>query len=143
MINGGTNMKKLVLGSIAVFIAWTALDFLFHGLILGDSYKDTASLWRPMEEAKMLHNSFAVLVSSIMFASIYMYFIGPKKINIGALYGLMFGIAAGVSMGLGSYAFMPVSIYMAMIWILTGVAEGLVGGVIVGAIIKPDSVGSA
>ena len=40
-------MKRIVLAVVAVFVAWSALDFVIHGLILASSYEATARLWRP------------------------------------------------------------------------------------------------
>ena len=45
-------MKKVILAILAVFIAWSVMDFLIHGVILHASYAATASLWRPMSEMK-------------------------------------------------------------------------------------------
>ena len=45
--------KKLLIGTVAVFITWEILDFVIHNLILMDSYAATAHLWRPEGEMKM------------------------------------------------------------------------------------------
>ena len=54
----------------------------------------------------------------------------------GTMYGLIWGIAAGVSMGYGTYAVMPIPYYMALTWFLGTVVEGVVAGVITAAIVK-------
>ena len=45
--------KRILLGALAVFVGWSVLDFVMHGLILTDAYAATAHLWRPMDEMKM------------------------------------------------------------------------------------------
>jgi hypothetical protein len=35
--------KRIVLGIVAVFVAWQVLDFVLHGLILASTYQATAS----------------------------------------------------------------------------------------------------
>jgi len=48
-------MKKAILSILAVFIAWSAMDFVIHGVILRSSYAATVSLWRPMSERPTHH----------------------------------------------------------------------------------------
>ena len=43
-------LKRNLLAIIAVFVVWSILDFLIHGMLLQSSYEATANLWRPMEE---------------------------------------------------------------------------------------------
>jgi hypothetical protein len=49
---GEAMVKRFVLAAFAVFMAWSVLDFLIHGLPLQSTYEATASLWRPMGEMK-------------------------------------------------------------------------------------------
>ncbi|MGR9107962.1 MAG: hypothetical protein ACU843_13620 [Gammaproteobacteria bacterium] len=131
--------RKLLLGTSAVFAIWTGLDFIFHGLLLGPSYEETARLWRPKGEAKMVLNSLVVLVSSFMFTLIFTLLVKPKGLRVGTFYGALFGTAAGVSSGLGAYAFTPVPCFMALIWTITGILEGVAGGAALGWLVKEDS----
>ena len=128
--------KPIAIGTISVFITWTVLDFIFHGVVLREAYDSTAQLWRPMEEAKMGLNSFTVLVSALMFSSIYSCFINNKSLKTGAVFGLLFGVATGISMGYGMYAFMPIPYFMAIIWCTSATLNGLLGGLLLGFLIK-------
>ncbi len=128
--------RMLLLGTSAVFAIWVSLDFLFHGLLLGEYYKQTAHLWRPKGEEKMVLNLVVTLVSSFMFTLIYTMLVRPKGSWTGFVYGSMFGAASGAAMGYGSYAFMPVPHVMALVWTLTGLVEGMAGGAAVGMLIK-------
>jgi len=40
--------KRAILAVVGVFIAWSMLDFLIHGLLLQSTYEATANLWRPI-----------------------------------------------------------------------------------------------
>ncbi len=55
---------------------------------------------------------------------------------MGLKYGLLFGLSAGVPMGYGSYSVMPIPYYMAFTWCFGSVVEALVGGLIIGSIIR-------
>jgi hypothetical protein len=129
-------MKKVILSVLAVFIAWSMLDFVIHGVILRSSYAATASLWRPMGEMKMSVMYVSVFIASIMFVLIYSQLISKKGISTGLIYGLLFGLSTGVPMGYGSYSVMPIPYLMAFIWCFGSVVEAIVGGLIVGSIIR-------
>jgi hypothetical protein len=129
-------MKKTLFSVITVFVAWTVLDFLIHGVILKSAYEATANLWRPMNEMKMSVMHLAVLITSISFAWIYVRMISNKSIATGLRYGLWWGLGAGVSMGYGTYSVMPIPYLMALTWFLGSLMEGAVAGLIVGGIVK-------
>ncbi|RUM54297.1 MAG: hypothetical protein DSY87_01035 [Methylococcus sp.] len=130
--------RKLVLGTSTVFALWTALDFIFHGVVLADYMKETAHLWRPENESKMILNSAVVLIASLAFTLIYALLINPKGLRFGLLFGTFFGLAMGMVSGYGSYAFMPVPYFMALIWFLNGLVQGVCAGVAVGMLIQDD-----
>jgi hypothetical protein len=129
-------MKKTLLSIIAVFVAWSVLDFVIHGVILKSAYEATANLWRPMNEMKMNVMHMAVLIASISFAWIYVGMISKKSIAAGLRYGLWWGLGAGVSMGYGTYSVMPIPYLTALTWFLGSLMEGAVAGLIVGGISK-------
>ena len=129
-------VKRIVLAVIAVFAAWSALDFVLHGLILQSAYQATAQLWRPMAEMKMGVMRVATFISALAFVLIYACLAGEKGMRRGLYYGLLFGLATGVPMGYGSYAVMPIPYHLAFAWFCGRVVEAVAGGVIVAAIIK-------
>jgi hypothetical protein len=66
--------KRTILGILAVYVAWSVLDFVIHGVILRGSYEATMSLWRPMDEMKMGLMYLVVLISAVTFVSIFVGF---------------------------------------------------------------------
>jgi hypothetical protein len=129
-------MKRIAIAVLAVFVAWSVLDFVIHGLILESTYEATARLWRPMAEMKMGTMYLAVLVNALAFVCIYGLLVAKKGIGSGVKYGLLFGLGTGFSMGFGTYSFMPIPLYLALVWFIGTVVETLVGGIIVGSIIR-------
>src|SRR3972149_8272884 len=115
---GGVAMKKVILSVLAVFVAWSALDFVIHGVILLSAYQATASLWRPMSEMKMSVLYLSVLIAALAFVCIYWRFFSQKGIATGLEYGFWFWVGVGVPMGYGSYSVMPIPYHMALIWFL-------------------------
>lgn len=125
-------MKKFFICSLAIFITWTVVDFLVHGIYLKEYYQQTAHLWRPYGEAKMFLNSVVVLIGATIFVLIYITLIQIKSLVRGLAYGFLMGVSAGLFMGYGFYAFSPIPYHMAMTWFQVCVAEGLIAGLILG-----------
>ena len=132
-------VKKTGIAIIAVFILWSILDFVIHGVILSEAYKATAELWRPMEEMKMGLMYMIGLIYSIGFVLIYVLFFKDKNIKTALKYGLIFGVVAGISIGYGTYSVMPIPYSMAFTWFLGTVVELTLGGLIIGLIIHDKS----
>jgi hypothetical protein len=129
-------MKRIIVAVLAVFGCWSVLDFFIHGLILGSTYAATPQLWRPMAEMKMGLMHFTVLITAAAFVYIYARFVADKGTKTATLYGLIFGIGSGISMGYGTYSVMPIPYAMAFVWFTGSVVEFTIGGLVAGLIIK-------
>jgi len=128
--------KRIILAVVAVFIAWSILDFILHGLLLRSTYEATANLWRPMDKMNMPLMYFVRLVFTVCFTLIYGLMVGHKSLGSGIKFGALFGLAMGISMGFGSYNSMPIPISIAWSWFFGTWIEAIAAGAIVGAIIK-------
>ena len=128
--------KRTILAVVAVFVAWSVLDVIIHGILLESTYEATASLWRPMDEMNMSLMYGVTLVFTACFVLIYGLLVEPKSLASGLKFGALFGLAVGISMGLGSYIYMPIPVTLAWSWLFGTLFEAIVAGAIVGAIIK-------
>lgn len=122
--------KILLPGTIAVFILWSALDWLLHGVLLMPAYQATAALWRPFAEIKMGVIWGTTLVSALCFTLIYLYGFAGVSTQRTLAFGLWFGLAAGTSMGLGTYAVQPIPLSMALSWLLGTLVEALLAALL-------------
>ena len=129
-------MKRVILAAVAVFLTWSVLDFVIHGVILASSYAATPSLWRPMQEMKMAVMYLSVLIAALCFVLVYALFFANKRISTGLRYGVLFGTGVGVSMGYGSYSVMPIPYHMALTWFLGALVEATLGGLLLGMILR-------
>jgi hypothetical protein len=130
-------MRKFILAVLAVFVAWSILDFIIHGVLLQPTYQATAQLWRPVAQMKMGLMYFVTFIGAATFAGLYAVLVSPKSPASGLKYGFLFGIATGFPMGFGTYSFMPVPLTLALTWFMGSLLEAIAGGLIVGAIIRP------
>ena len=128
--------KRILLAVVAVFIVWSILDFFLHGLLLRSTYEATANLWRPMDQMNRPLMYFVTWVFAACFVLIYGLLVGKKSLVSGIKFGALFGLATGISMGFGSYCYMPIPLTLAWSWFFGSWVEAIVAGAIVGAIIK-------
>jgi hypothetical protein len=132
--------KRILLSGVAVFVLWSLLDFVIHGMILKSTYASTAFLWRPMAEMKIGLMYVTVFIAAMVFAPLYGWFVGNKNLRTGLKFGLLYGIAFGVGMGYGSYSVMPIPYFMALTWFLGTVVEATLAGLLVGQIIREQTI---
>lgn len=138
-------MLRLVLAVFAVFVLWSATDFVVHGVILRPSYAAHPQLFRPEAVSedpdapapmKMLLLQLVVLAHAAVFCKIYMWLISPKSILAGIVFGLLWGVGHGIGMGYGTYATMPIPLNMASTWCLAAIVQGVLAGVVAAFIIR-------
>ncbi len=130
-------MVPFLLASLAVFVAWSGLDFLIHGVLLMKAYEATADLWRPMAEMKQGLMSAVTGAEALGFTGIYAVLVNPKSAAAALKYGLIFGLATGVAMGFGSYCYMPIPMDLAAAWFGGTLVKCVVAGLLAGWIVKP------
>ena len=128
--------KRVLLAILLVYLAMFGMDYVIHQVILSDAYAATAWIWRPMEEMKLGLIQIVSLIAISAFALIYVLWIKEHSIKSGLKYGLLFGLAGGVSMGYGTFSVMPIPYFMAFTWCWGTVVKWTVAGLIAGLVIK-------
>lgn len=132
------NTKRWLLASVAVVVVIGLLEFLIHGVVLADMYRQTASVWR--SEAEMQQMMWVFWLGILVFAPFFVliYTKGYEKtkpgLGQGFRYGLYVGAMLSVMNSFGWYAMLPIPSALAISWfvailvefILAGVAAGLV-----------------
>lgn len=136
------NIKSLVLSIIVVFIAATVTDILIHGVWLSSLYGATNELWRPEAEMSSgkymgwLHAGHAL--AAITFTTLWAVGFAPSaRITCGVKYGLLMALFAQTHT-LISYAVQPFPLEIVWKWMLGGIAQGILLGVIVFLVYKPQ-----
>ena len=122
--------KSLWIGTIALWVVWSVMDFVIHGVLLMPTYAATAELWRPMAEMKagMLYGT--TLVAALCFALLYGEGFAGGAMAGSLRFGLYFGIGTGVGMGFGTYSVQPIPLTLAVSWLLATLVEALVGALV-------------
>jgi hypothetical protein len=132
------NWKRLALSIVAVFAFIFVSDFVIHGKLLAETYKATASVWRPESEmmSYMPFMTLGQLVIAAFFCLIFTYGYQGRGAGEGVRYGLyMGGFSAGPM--LGQYAYLPVPGSLVFTWVFAMLFQAIVSGIIVASIYKP------
>ena len=107
------------------------------------TYQATADLWRPVDETNMALMYGVTLVAAACFVMLYAHLVTRKSllagIKLGAIVGLSSGIlCSGISVGFGSYSYMPIPLSPARSWFFEAMVSGLAAGAIVGTLVQPE-----
>ena len=84
----------------------------------------------------MTSSYLVTFLTAAIFVGIYSRFFAGRRISIAAQYGALFGAAMGLGMGYGTYCFMPLPYELAFAWFVGSFIEGVVAGVVMGAIVE-------
>ena len=132
------NTKRWLLASLAVLVVVAVLEFLIHGLLLSDVYRQTASVWRSGAEMQKLMWIFWVgmLVFAPFFALIYVKGYEKDKPGLGQgfRYGLYVGVMLSVMHSFGWYVILPIPLALAFYWFLGILVEFVAAGVAAGLV---------
>ena len=130
-------LRRAMLSVLAVFLVWSALDFIFHVLLLDPAYQATADLWRPVDETNMALMYAVTLAAAACFVMLYAHLVTRKSLLAGIKLGAIVGLSSGISVGFGSYSYMPIPLTLAWSWFLEAFVSGVVAGALVGTLVKP------
>ena len=124
-------MKKLLIGTVAVFVFFELYEFLVHGVILKSTYESLSSLWRPDMMDKMYVIHIIALITAFFFTLIFDKGREGKGVMEGVRYGFYMGMILAVGMAYGSYSMYPIPYSLALQWFLYGLVEYVIAGVVV------------
>lgn len=133
------NLKRFLAATAALFVFIVLFEWLVHGILLMDLYRETPYVWRTLEEMEaniplvMLFRFFFSVWLTYVFTQIY----PDGGIVNGVRYGLYFGVLMGL-LSASWYFYLPISAKLGWQWFSYGVAEGLFSGMILGFIYKKD-----
>jgi hypothetical protein len=133
------NWKKFFIAFIAAFVFVFVYEWVFHGIILKDSYAQMSALMRPQAEVNFPLLIVGQLVGAFFFTMIFVRGFGSGG---GVAGGFRYGVLLGLFLCGGiiiSYAVQPLTTTIAMAWCIGGIIELAIAGAIVGALYKPGA----
>lgn len=132
------NLKRYVMSAIVVFVFVFLYEWLFHGMLMGGMYAETAELWR--SQADMQSKFHWMLIGQALFALTVSYIFTRGYEGRGLMEGVRFGIlitlfTAGPQLVM--YAVAPHPGEMVIYWMLGALLELVLIGMILSTLYKP------
>jgi hypothetical protein len=135
--------KTFWIGFVVVYVVLQALGFAIHEVMMGDTYEQLASIFRPEDQMNdmmwMMMVSAAVTV--YMFCYIFTRGYEGKGIMEGVRYGALVSFLMAGAWAVDLHVIFPVPANVATIWLISGFVSFMIAGGIFAAIYKPDSAG--
>ena len=134
------NVKRFILSFLAVFVFIFLFEGLFHGKLLHDLYAQTQSLWRTEQEMNAYFHWLVLghVIIALFFSLIFVKCCQSSGIGPGLGFGLLMGL---LSWGetLITYTVQPLPPKLVMMWLINGLVEFGIAGIVLGAIYRPRS----
>ncbi len=131
------NTKRFVLAGLAVFVFIFFYEWVLHGMILKNLYIASPNLWRTEAEMEryFLWLVLGQFLVAIIFAYIFLKGYENRGVAEGARYGFLIGLLFGAPT-LIMYAVQPLQPILVVAWIVGGIVEYVLAGVILAAIYR-------
>jgi hypothetical protein len=131
------NFKRYVLATLGLFVFIFLYEFFIHGFVLMGLYESTPHVWRDfaLMEANWPSAMFYQFALSVWTAFAFTQIYKEGGVKNGLLFGLFFGVFAGI-LTASWYLWLPVLPSLSVSWFLSGIGEGLGGGLILGSIYR-------
>jgi hypothetical protein len=131
------NFRRYLLATFALFAFIFLCDIFVHGFFLKGMYEASANVWRDFAEmeARMPLSMCFQLALSAWIAFIFSQLYPGGSIKNGLLFGLFFGVFAGI-LTASWYLLLNVPAKLGFSWLISGIVEGLGGGLVLGLIYR-------
>lgn len=133
------NWKRFLIASLVVFVAVQAMEFVINNVFMRAATESLKALWRPDMASKMWAMYVAGALVSLLFTYIFVKGREGKGITEGVRYGIVIWLFVSVPMSAYMWATLPISYTIIIRWILFGLLEMLIAGILVASIYKPPA----
>ncbi len=134
------NLSRVALAGFVAWVAFCAIGFLAHAVVLNDLYAAHAAIMRPEADANArLIPAFALsLLGMLAFAYAYAKgYEGGKGIQEGLRYGVLVGVMLIAFVVIWDYMTYPLSRTLLFALVVDDIIEFAIYGMIVGTVYKP------
>ena len=128
--------SRFIWASLAVFLGQAIVAGLLFAIWVGHAFSDPA-FFRPEGDQRVV----VYVASRVMFVVLFVYLIASRYRGRNLVQGLRFGIVVwlfySIPMTVGFWAFIRMPDGLAAAWIVVGLAEMAIGGLVVSAVYRP------
>jgi hypothetical protein len=135
------NYPRVALAAVVAWIVSVAVGYFVNSYLLMDLYAAHETVFRPQAEMNLLLGFGAQLLAFFVFA--YMYakgYEGTRGLQEGLRFGVLVGLLILGFASAWSYAVLRVSDALGMAWMIDGLVEMSLYGIIVGLVYRPRAI---
>lgn len=131
---------RALLAFVVVFLWLVASSFLVHGLWLRQAYQQLAAVFRPLDELR--RHLWAAVGGEGVFAALFVYIywqgVEPRPVvGQGVRFAVLATLFAVVPAALAEYATVEIPFSLAARWMLAGLAQLVVAGLLTASLLGP------
>ena len=132
--------KRFITAAIVMIVFVQIYEFAIHAGALSDLYGSLASVWR--SEADMQAFMPWMILGQVIFAVMFCVLFTCSKCRSTLSQGATFGFIVGVMFSSASlifYAVLPITFNLMIMWVITGIIECVLMGIILSFLLKEPS----
>jgi uncharacterized PurR-regulated membrane protein YhhQ (DUF165 family) len=131
------NWKRFFMASLVTYVVVQAMDIVVNEVFMKSAIESLKGLWRPNMASRMwVIYVFGMLVA-LLFTYIFVKGREGKGIAEGIRYGAIIWLFVSVPMNVSMWVLLPISYTIILRWMVYGLLEMLVAGILVAVIYKP------
>ncbi len=131
------NWKRFLMAGLVTYVVVQAMDFIFNEVFMKSVNESLKSLWRPNMMSRIWVTYVVGVLVTFLFTYIFIKGREGKGIAEGVRYGIIMWLFVSVPMNVSLWVFLPISYVIILRWMLFGLLEMLVAGILVAVIYKP------
>ncbi len=131
------NWKRFFAAGLAAYVVVQAMDFIIDEVFMKSANESLKSLWRPNMMSRVWVMYMVGVLVALLFTYIFVKGREGKGIAEGVRYGIIIWLFANVPMSVSMWVMLPIPYIIVLRWMLFGLLEMLVAGILVAVIYKP------
>ena len=131
------NWKRFFAASAAVYVAIQAIDFVANAVFMKSDNEAIRGLWRTDLSSRMWWMYVFGALVALMFTYIFVKGREGKGLAEGVRFGIIIWLFMTLPMNVSMWVMLPIGWPIILRWILFGLLEMLIAGILVAAIYKP------
>jgi len=131
------NWKRFFVASAAVYVVIQAIDFVANTVFMKSANESIRGLWRTDLSSRMWWMYVFGALVALMFTYIFVKGREGKGLAEGVRFGIIIWLFMTLPMNVSMWVMLPIGWPIILRWILFGLLEMLIAGILVAAIYKP------
>ena len=131
------NWKRFLVASTVTYVVVQAMELVINNVLMKSANESLMSLWRPNMMSRMWVMYAVGVLVALLFTYIFVKGREGKGIAEGVRYGIIIWLFVSVPMSVSMWVLLPIPYIIILRWMLYGLLEMLIAGILVAVIYKP------